>query len=594
MQPSHSYVRAVGNRFEIDGHEFKFVGFNIRGLAHYGFNDFLPLSTVAQRTEVLAEAQAVGSRVIRIFLAYFTLSDAELVSRLRIVLDNAVTYQQRVIVCFTDHFESVKLQHWSFFQDPPEYRTYLYIDKHWNKVLNPDFYARLYRGPFLDYVRKVVTAFKNHPAVFAWELTNEGSNYPDHEGFINFCNDMVKEIRAIDPNHMITAGIVSIPVIQFKNEAGNDKPARFYENLDFVTIHDYDTISVADLDLARRLNKPLVIEEAGRNGRRAEFFRENMSFWFHQGANGYMGWGFMPSGFDNQDGDINVGIDRVLHGDYTEVTQIWKNWAATFPPVPPPAPMSEFFVEDTRPDGHPSLNDVPRLRTFSDLVTHFAPLARDQSYGWEATPAGQACWKLVGFWVTVGDAILRPKVLDQAGQYIPGKLIHWRYPGAPPQLAAGGQPPYFSEGLSARTKLEQVGAEFVLNEDHRVEPGQGGPDSVWVASEADGPQFSDAVHNLGVRLSHHLVASPIFQYTLKDGVQQPDSPPEAHAYHLVVVVGGVEVGRIPIEPFETADTHLALYHNDTKVGHIPLAPAQTAQNQVILRDHNSDLGGVSW
>jgi hypothetical protein len=130
MLPTPSYVRAVGNRFEVDGQEFKFVGFNIRGLAHYGFGDFLPLSTVAQRTEVLAEAQAAGSRVIRIFLPFFTVSDAELVSCLRIVLNNAVVYQQRVIVCLTDHFEAVKLQHSSFDQDPPHYRTYLYIDKH--------------------------------------------------------------------------------------------------------------------------------------------------------------------------------------------------------------------------------------------------------------------------------------------------------------------------------------------------------------------------------------------------------------------------------------------------------------------------------
>ncbi len=355
MQPTHKYVRAVGDRLEIDGHEFKFVGFNIRGLAHYGFGDFLPLSTVAQRTEFLSEAQAAGSLVVRIFLPFHTLSDAELISRLRIVLDNAVTYQQRVIVCLTDHFESVKLQHWSFFQDPPDYRTYLYIDKHYNKVLNPGFYARLYRGPFLAYVRKVVTAFRNHPAVFAWELTNEGSNYPDHDGFINFCNAMAAEIRAIDPNHMITAGIVSTAVTQFKNEAGNDEPARLYENLDFVTIHDYDTISLVDLDLARRVNKPLVIEETGRPSRRAGFFRENMAFWFDNGVSGYMGWGFMPSDFDNQDGDVNVGIDRVLHGDYEEITRLWIERAATFPPVPPPASMADVPVTPSPgpPEGEP-------------------------------------------------------------------------------------------------------------------------------------------------------------------------------------------------------------------------------------------------
>ena len=340
MLPTHSYVRAVGNRFEVDGHEFKFVGFNIRGLAHYGFGDFLPRSTVAQRTEVLAEAQVAGSRVIRIFLPFFTPTDAELVSRLKIVLNNAVTYQQRVIVCLTDHFEAVKLQHWSFYQDPPDYRTYLYIDKHWNKVLNPDFYARLYRGPFLDYVRAVVTVFRNHPAIFAWELTNEGSNYPDHDGFINFCNAMAAEMREIDPNHRVPAGIVWPGVTKSKPPPGTEDPARLYENLDFVTIHDYDTISLVDLDLARRLNKPLVIEETGRSGRRADFFRENMAFWFRQGASGYMGWGFMPSDFDNQDGDVNIGIDRVLHGDYKEITRLWIDRAASFSPVPPPAAVS--------------------------------------------------------------------------------------------------------------------------------------------------------------------------------------------------------------------------------------------------------------
>ena len=593
MQPTSKYVRAVGNHFEIDGHEFKFVGFNIRGLAHYGFNDFLPLSTAAQRTEVVAEAQAVGSTVIRIFLPFFTVRDTELIARLRIVLDNAVTYQQRVIVCFTDHFESVKAQHWSFFQDPPNYQTYLYYDKHWNKVLNPDFYARLYRGPFLEYVRAVVAAFKNHPAIFAWELTNEGSDYPDHNGFINFCNDMAAEIRAVDPNHMITAGIVSTPVIQFKNESGNDEPARFYQNLDFVTIHDYDPISAVDRDLAKRLNKPFIIEEAGRSGQRANFFRDNMRYWFDNGASGYMGWGFMPSGFDNQDGDVNVGIDRVLHGDYQEVTQLWKDWAAKFPPVPPPAPPSEYFVDDARPANHPSLADVPRLQTFSDIVSKVTPLVIDQRYGWEATPGGQACWRVVGFHISVGDAVLRPKVVNQAGQYLPDTLIHWRYPGAPAQLATGGQPPYFQEGFSAKTKQEQIGAEFVLNEDHQIKPGEGGPDSIWVAAVATGPQFSDAVHKLGVRLTYNLVVSPIFQYAVKEGT--PAEPPsEPSQYFLAVVVGGVEVGRIPISQAQTGDTHLALYSNDTELGRISLDKDRTAENFMVLKDNTSNIGYKSW
>jgi len=141
---------------------------------------------------------SAGSLVIRVFLPFHTLSDAESVSRLRIVLDNATQYQQRVIVCLTDHFERSNFSTGRL-PRPPDYRPTCTSTSTTIRSLTRTFTARLYRGPFLAYVRKVVTAFSNHPAVFAWELTNEGSNYPITDGFINFCNSMVGEIRAIRP-----------------------------------------------------------------------------------------------------------------------------------------------------------------------------------------------------------------------------------------------------------------------------------------------------------------------------------------------------------------------------------------------------------
>ena len=123
--------------------------------------------------------------------------------------------------------------------------------------------------------------------------------------------------------------------LSFGVEGGNDKPARLYQSLDFITIHDYQQISDEDRHLHERLDKPLLIEEAGKKDERDGWFRQNMDDWFNMGAAGYMGWGFMPSVNDNGDGDEEVGIDRAIHGDYDVVTKIWRDRAEALGPVPP-------------------------------------------------------------------------------------------------------------------------------------------------------------------------------------------------------------------------------------------------------------------
>lgn len=287
------FVHRDGRRFVVGDQEFKFVGFNIRGLAHYGDENILPAAHAAQRIEFLAEAQAVGASIIRLFLPHVKVrSDEVLIDRLRTVLAEAQSQEQRVTVCLIDHLETSKFQHWSLFnEDESPKEGSIYTDKNGLNVLAPDFYAGGFQPAFLEYVKKVVSAFRDDPTVFCWELTNEGSSHPNHDHFISYCNAMASEIRTLDPNHMITAGIISTPVIEFKNEQGNDQPARLYENLDFITIHDYDVISSEDRYLAQRLNKPLIIEEVGRVNGRAGFFRENMDFWFNNGASGYLGLG---------------------------------------------------------------------------------------------------------------------------------------------------------------------------------------------------------------------------------------------------------------------------------------------------------------
>lgn len=251
--------------------------------------------------------------------------------------------------------------------------------------------------------------------------------------------------------------------------------------------------------------------------------------------------------------------------------------------------MNEIFVDDPRPDDDSSLGPVPRLQTFSDILEHFAPLEIDRRHGWEATPAGEACWKLVGFHVTIGPVVLAPKVLDQNGVYLPDMLVYSHYPGSP-KLPDGAQPRYFDHGILAWTKHEGNGAHFVLTADH-VTGADGGPDSVWVSAVPGGPQFSDAVHKLGWHgATNHLIVSPIFRHTVKGTMV----PPEPHDYYVAVVVGGEEIGRISVSQVEAGETYLALFSEGSQVGRVSLVPGVSGNDCLVLRDGDRDLGRVCW
>lgn len=341
----NNYVKAVKNNFEVDGQPFKFVGFNIRGLAHYGDANILPLSTQEHKVEFLkAAAQEARSAVIRIFFPHSTVrSDPELINRLQIVLDLAAEYQQRVIVCLTDHYETSRFQHWSFYDEEGKPKGD-YICKHQTgelKGLSPKFYSELYRGDFLHYVEEVVKAFKEHPAVFCWELTNEGSNHackdePNdkaklNKDFINYCTDMANKIRTIDTNHMITTGIISTRTIEFENASDREE---LYKNLDFITLHDYPAESGKlgpDVELAHKLELPFIIEEVGVEHSDRGNFENKMKEWFGLGASGFLGWAYQP--IRNGDGG-RYGIE-VGDGNYPQIIQLWHEWSEKFGDIPP-------------------------------------------------------------------------------------------------------------------------------------------------------------------------------------------------------------------------------------------------------------------
>jgi hypothetical protein len=111
------------------------------------------------------------------------------------------------------------------------------------------WYADGYQRPYgayplsyKEYVRRVVSRYKDDPAVFAWSLMNEAesqtaASVPAPAPLHAFARDMSSYVKSLDPNHLVTLGI------QGTKQAGADNAN--YEALeglptiDFCTYHDY-------------------------------------------------------------------------------------------------------------------------------------------------------------------------------------------------------------------------------------------------------------------------------------------------------------------------------------------------------------------
>lgn len=119
-------------------------------------------------------------------------------------------------------------------------------------------------------------AYRDDPAVFAWELANEPRRYP-----YAWINNTAAFVKSLDPNHLVTTGSEGSPPGEKQDfQRTHDVP-----DIDYATVHiwpqnwgwydpgnssTYDRAEQYALEYLRRhvfdmavLNKPLVLEEFG-------------------------------------------------------------------------------------------------------------------------------------------------------------------------------------------------------------------------------------------------------------------------------------------------------------------------------------------
>ncbi|VDB87427.1 unnamed protein product [Peniophora sp. CBMAI 1063] len=293
---STGFVRANGQKFELDGEEFTLVGENTYwvGLMGYnttlmdqGFKDIAATGATTARTMGFNEVTSDPG----IYVPYYqiwngSVPTVNMGSNGLPNFDNVVAMAKknglRLIVALTNN--------WSDFGGSDVYVT---------QLLGPNlphdyFYTNAtVIAAYKNYVKTFVSRYADEPTILAWELMNEprcagstsvASGACTTDTITNWAADMSAFIKSIDPNHMVSVGDEG-----FFNEPGNSNflyqgifgidslALTNISTIDFGTFHMYpigygqttDPIGFGSqyiLDHAsvqKQLNKPMILEEFG-------------------------------------------------------------------------------------------------------------------------------------------------------------------------------------------------------------------------------------------------------------------------------------------------------------------------------------------
>ncbi len=343
------FVQVVGNKFHCQGKEFKFIGFNTRALVHYntqythgpGYKTD-PLVSNPRQAQ-LQKAYDLGARVVRVFLPHENATKEDTTQKLdnllKIIKEELRLEDLYLIPALTNLYGDVPFM---VREDKPFYSS---TESH--NPLKRVFFEGGYRDNYLPFVQHIVGRFKDEPNILAWEIGNELKVNDDPQLLIGFMHHIAREIRDIDPNHLITTGMIStVHAYMFHENAAlrrhlyaaprNPAAGDHRHMFDFITLHypgechglngqlgcDHE-----DIQLAQELEMPFIIEEALFEGQgdRSPMFRQDMDEWFGQGASGYMPWGF--DGADVGDGHPG-GVGGRDHTDWPTLRNLFQTYAA--------------------------------------------------------------------------------------------------------------------------------------------------------------------------------------------------------------------------------------------------------------------------
>ncbi len=228
-QAENLQLKVEGNQILLNNSVFTIKGINYYPQASPWemFGDKFDPAIIASDFKIIKNT---GLNSIRIFIQYEDFGKAEVkpekLQKLKTVLDLAEEQHLKVIPTLFDFYGDYSILNWSL---------------------------------TLQHAKQIVAAFKNHPAILAWDIKNE----PDldfesrgKENVLGWLSEMIKLIKQEDPNHLVTVGWSSAEAAQ-----------NLVSEVDFVSFHYY--LNIKDFETALELvkenadGKPLLVEEFG-------------------------------------------------------------------------------------------------------------------------------------------------------------------------------------------------------------------------------------------------------------------------------------------------------------------------------------------
>lgn len=176
----------------------------------------------------------LGLNTLRIFVSYEDFGGAKVkpakLAKLKQVLDSAEASGLKVIVTLFDFYGDYSVQDWT--------RTH-------------------------HHAAQIITPFKKHKAILAWDIKNEPDLDFKNRGKVQvlaWLQEMAQQLKSFDPNHLVTIG--------WSNLASS---ILLQEHLDVVSFHyyqDIDDFAKTYKTTKNQIYKPMVLQEFGLSSAR--------------------------------------------------------------------------------------------------------------------------------------------------------------------------------------------------------------------------------------------------------------------------------------------------------------------------------------
>ena len=209
---------------------------NLKGINYYPqaspwemFGDQFDIEIIKKDFDIIANA---GLNTIRIFVPYEDFGKANVhldkLEKLEQVLDAAESKELQTVVTLFDFYVNYEVLDWTLTQRHAE---------------------------------TIVSKFKNHKAIVAWDIKNEPNldfESRGKENVLAWLESMISLVKSIDNQHLVTIGW-----------SNTENAHLLQDKLDFVSFHYYDAVAdfaqeYSDLK-AKITNKPIVLGEYGQS-----------------------------------------------------------------------------------------------------------------------------------------------------------------------------------------------------------------------------------------------------------------------------------------------------------------------------------------